>query len=204
METPPSNLHKTIHLNINQGLNGSWNLIWNHYEGFSFGSYRIYRGTKSGKLQLLTQIQSTLNSYTDLNPPVNDTVYYQIEVVSPHPCYPDSVYSKAQTNYNTSRSNTAHATIDGFARASNNGLSLMVMPNPNKGRFNLEIMSQHPTREDYHLEIFNTVGTRVYQEALPASARISKTIHLETLSKGMYIIKLTNDKGILVTRFIIQ
>jgi PKD repeat protein len=102
-----STLHKTIHLTINAGLNGSWNLIWDGYIGFPFGSYRIYRGTSTTNMSLLTQLPSTSTSYTDLNPPTG-TVYYQIEVVKVDGCYPDSSYSKAQTNYNTSRSNVAN------------------------------------------------------------------------------------------------
>jgi hypothetical protein len=102
-----SDLHKTIHLTINAGLNGSWNLIWDGYQGFPFNTYRIYRGTNSSSMSLLTQLPSTATSYTDLNPPTG-TVYYQIEVIKNTGCYPDTVYTKANTNYNTSRSNTAN------------------------------------------------------------------------------------------------
>ena len=102
-----STYHKTIHLTINAGLNGSWNLIWDGYTGFQFGSYRIYRGTSTSNMSLLTQLPSTSTSYTDLNPP-SGQVYYQIEVVKSGGCYPDSTFAKANTNYNVSRSNTAN------------------------------------------------------------------------------------------------
>ena len=101
-----STYHKTIHLTINAGINGSWNLIWDGYTGFQFGSYRIYRGTSTSTMSLLTQLSSTSISYTDLNPPTGQ-VYYQIEVVKIGGCFPDSLYSKVNTNYNSSRSNTA-------------------------------------------------------------------------------------------------
>lgn len=102
-----SNFHKTIHLTINAGLNGSWNLIWDGYQGFNFNTYRIYRGTNVNAMTLLTQLPSSAMSYTDLSPP-SGTVYYQIEVIKSTGCYPDSINSKANTNYNTSRSNTAN------------------------------------------------------------------------------------------------
>ncbi|MFC2111620.1 hypothetical protein ACFLQ5_04145, partial [Bacteroidota bacterium] len=107
-QTALSNHHKTIHLTINAGTGLSWNLIWSHYEGFSFLSYNIYRGTSATNMSWLTQIQSNLNSYTDFSPPAGN-VYYQIEVVKATGCYPDSVYSKANTNYNSSRSNIANS-----------------------------------------------------------------------------------------------
>jgi PKD repeat protein len=101
------NYHKTIHLTINAGLNGSWNLIWDGYTGFNFGSYRIYRGTSGANMSLLAQLPSTANSYTDLFPP-SGTLYYEIEVINPNDCYPDSLYTKGTVNYNSSRSNRAN------------------------------------------------------------------------------------------------
>jgi PKD repeat protein len=101
------NFHKTIHLTINAGLNGSWNLIWDGYQGFQFNTYRIYRGTNTNNMALLTQLPSSATSYTDLNPP-SGTVYYQIEVLKNTGCYPDTTFAKANTNYNSSRSNTAN------------------------------------------------------------------------------------------------
>jgi PKD repeat protein len=101
-----SALHKSIHLTINAGLNGSWNLIWDNYVGFPISSYYIYRGTSTTNMQLLAQIPGNLSSFTDLNPP-SGNVFYQLEIVKTNGCYPDSIYTKANTNYNTSRSNTA-------------------------------------------------------------------------------------------------
>ncbi|MCK5788933.1 MAG: hypothetical protein KAH32_08035, partial [Chlamydiia bacterium] len=130
METAPSPIHKTLHLTVNAGLGGVWNLIWTNYEGFNFGSYRIYRSSDSTNMQLLTQIQSTLTSYTDLNPPTGN-VYYQIEIIAPYQCLPDSIYSKVNTNYNSSRSNTtntATAQNVGFAQSVDNNINMLLFP----------------------------------------------------------------------------
>ncbi len=206
METPYSDIHKTIHLSINAGLNGSWNLIWSHYEGFNFGTYRIYRGFDSTAMQPLTQIQSNLNSYTDLNPPAGN-IFYQIEVVSPHPCYPDSVYSKAKTNYNTSRSNhmnTSAAPNTGFVKSSDNKLSMQILPNPNKGTFVLEIVNGGSLLSDYNVQIFNAVGELVHSERLSVSKALRKTMHLESYGNGMYIVRLLSRDNVLTTRFVVQ
>jgi parallel beta-helix repeat protein/predicted outer membrane repeat protein len=87
--------HKTIHLSVNQGMGNTINLIWSHYEGFVFGTYKIYRGTHPDSLQLIDSIQSNLNSYTDLNPPTG-LLYYQVGVMMPDTCYPTIL--RAQTS----------------------------------------------------------------------------------------------------------
>jgi uncharacterized repeat protein (TIGR03803 family) len=206
-ETAPGNFHRTIHLTINAGLNGSWNLLWNDYEGFNFGSYRIYRGSDSSNLQLLTQIQSSLNSYTDLAPPAGN-VYYQLEIVSPHPCYPDSVYSKANTNYNNSRSNKVNSIIapnTSIATASEGNIKMDLFPNPNKGEFTLRIdNSSAQINELYNIDIYNVTGVLISQRTVKGGMRITQDINLETISKGIYFLRLTSKDNIITTRFIIQ
>ncbi|MBR5984123.1 MAG: leucine-rich repeat protein [Bacteroidales bacterium] len=80
-ESPMSNYHKTMHLTINQGIGSTWNLIWSHYEGFNFGTYRIYRGTSPSNMTMIGEVPSNLNSYTDNTSVANMAYYYQVEVV---------------------------------------------------------------------------------------------------------------------------
>ena len=203
-ETPPSDYHQTIHLNVNAGMNGTWNLIWEGYKGFNFGSYRIYRGTDSTQMQLLTQIQSTLSSYTDLNPPPGD-VYYQIEVESPHPCYPDSIYAKSKINYSSSRSNwvnTKMASNTGMGLQVQNELWMNIYPNPNKGMFTLAI--KHPGKVSGRLTIINNIGEIVYSEELKFNGKIEKNLDLKYLSKGFYIIRIQTDMELITGKMVIQ
>ena len=81
-KSPP---HKTIHLTINQGQSDSWNLIWEHYEGFEVPTYYIYRGTNSKNLQIIGSTSGSSSQYTDFTAPVG-FVFYQIEVVCPTVC----------------------------------------------------------------------------------------------------------------------
>ena len=80
-ESPMSDYHKTMHLTINQGIGNTWNLIWSHYEGFNFGTYRIYRGTMPSNMTMIGEVPSNLNSYTDNTATANTGFYYQVEVV---------------------------------------------------------------------------------------------------------------------------
>jgi len=87
VESSPGNPHKTIHLSANKGIGSEINLIWSPYEGFSFSSYKIYRGTTLGNIKLIDSIPSNLNSYTDLNPPTG-ILFYMVTVVKKDTCYP--------------------------------------------------------------------------------------------------------------------
>ena len=80
-ESPMSNYHKTMHLTINRGIGTSWNLIWSHYEGFTFGTYRIFRGTSPSNMEMIEEIPSYQNSYTDYNAGTEEGLYYQVEIV---------------------------------------------------------------------------------------------------------------------------
>ena len=196
METSPSPIHKTLHLTINAGLGGVWNLIWTNYEGFNFGSYKIYRSSDSTNMQLLTQIQSNLTSYTDLNPPSGD-VFYQIEIISPHPCYPDSIYTKVNTNYNSSRSNTANtaqAQNTSLNSYQNNDIAVSIFPNPNNGIFNLEIGDIG--HSDLELNITNALGTEVYNNKFSVYGKTTRQIDLKGLARGVYFIRLKTSSGI--------
>ena len=80
-ESPMSDYHKTMHLTINRGIGNAWNLIWSHYEGFTFGTYRIYRGTSPSNMTMIGEVPSNLNSYTDNTATASTGFYYQVEVV---------------------------------------------------------------------------------------------------------------------------
>ena len=99
-ESDMSPLHKTMHLTANLGINKEINLIWDHYEGFTYGTYVIYRQAGSGTLDSINALPSNLSSYTDLTPP-GGQLYYQVSAIHPNGC----TSLKMGKDYNTSRSN---------------------------------------------------------------------------------------------------
>jgi hypothetical protein len=100
-ESELSSEHKTMHLTINLGLNNSYNLIWDHYEGIdSLLQYTIERYLPSTGWDSINTVPSNLTSYTD-TPPASVNLYYRINIDHPSGCNP----SKVKT-YNTSKSNT--------------------------------------------------------------------------------------------------
>ncbi|MCF8298190.1 MAG: T9SS type A sorting domain-containing protein, partial [Saprospiraceae bacterium] len=208
-ETDMSNFHKTMHLTINKGLPGTFNLIWDGYKGFPFGSYAIYRGIDSTNLSLITQIQSSLWSYTDINPP-SDTVYYQIEVIKAFGCYPDSIFSKANTNYNSSRSNVANTiaviTPDttGISTASIGKLHVNMYPNPTNGKFQIDISDLDSKTLD--MCIVNMEGQIMYCEKLTnvSSGKLTKHLDFSTYPKGIYFIRIITDNIVKTKKVIIE
>jgi hypothetical protein len=173
--------HKTIHLTINSGLGGVWNLIWNAYEGFTFPSYNIYRGTSSGALQFLASISSGNTSYTDLTPPSNVT-YYQVEAVNPIGCNPTR-----SSGYNSSRSNIIQANNTGINTAVQDPIN--VYPNPSTGVFYFTGVKTGNT-----IEIYNMMG----QIILSLSAdKESYPVSLGNQAKGVYSYRVSDHNAII-------
>ena len=52
-ESDLSPAHKTVHLTMNEGVNGEVNLIWNPYEGFTVSNYLIYRSIDGGQMSFI-------------------------------------------------------------------------------------------------------------------------------------------------------
>ncbi len=107
-ESARSIAHRTMHLTVNAGQNpNDWNLIWNAYEGFQPATYRIFRADSTMnfiKIDSIAGSSSYTYLFTDYGAP-SGPLYYAIEIVNPNgSCGP----TKANTNYNTSRSNTAN------------------------------------------------------------------------------------------------
>jgi uncharacterized protein (TIGR02145 family) len=177
-ETPLSDYHKSIHLTINQGVGGSWNLIWSNYEGINFGSYNIYRGTSLSNLTLLTSIQSNLNSYTDLSPP-SGNVYYQIEILNPNNCSPTKV-----VNYSSSKSNIVTNSSIGLTE---NTLESKVYPNPVNDV--LYVVMAEESNEIYF--ILDSRGRKVLEGRLNGT---ETQINLKELSNGAYMLKIGEQK----------
>jgi hypothetical protein len=61
---------------------GTYNLIWNAYEGAAIGSYNILRGATPTSLTSIATVAASNTSYTDQAPDDN-LPYYAIEYILP-------------------------------------------------------------------------------------------------------------------------
>jgi hypothetical protein len=178
-ETPLSSFHKSIHLTINQGVGGAWNLIWSHYEGIVFGSYNIYRGTTPNNMSLINTIQSNLNTYTDLTAPAGN-VYYQIEIINPNNCDPTKV-----VNYSSSLSNIV--TNDMSFLNENDLLEYLIYPNPVKD--NITIETTKFSNDSYC--IFDPQGRAILSGKISGT---STQLDLSKLARGNYMLQIGEKK----------
>jgi hypothetical protein len=68
-------------------------------------------------------------------------------------------------------------------------ISLLVLPNPNKGQFTVQFVLA--STEDVEISLINTLGQRVYTQSYPGfSGVFNNTIHMESLSAGMYVLQV--------------
>lgn len=102
-ESALSQPHKTMHLAVSPAVPSGYNLIWNGYQGFTAASYHIWKADTSMKWTKVDSVNGNIFMWHDTSS-TQTPFWYQIEVVRPGgPCNP----TKANTNYNTSRSNPA-------------------------------------------------------------------------------------------------
>ena len=186
-ETDLSNYHKTIHLTVSQGQNNSWNLIWNKYEGLTYSTINILRGTDPTNLVLLTSISNNYTSFTDINPPASN-VYYQIEIINPNNCNPTGQKS---ANYNSSRSNFAYTSSTGLP-SRNNQEKINVWPNPTKDFIKISNINS-ANLIAYQIKINNTLGQEVFQSKI---AQQEFQVNLsEITGSGIYFVHIIDEQG---------
>ncbi|MCX6304928.1 MAG: T9SS type A sorting domain-containing protein [Bacteroidetes bacterium] len=186
-EGEKSAYHKTIHLNINPGIAG-FNLIWNHYEGFEFLTYRIHRKHDPGAWEVIDSVASNVDSYTDLYTTSGVNTYY-IEVLKPESCNPSL---KGSENLSVI-SNTASAAPLGTREGATTGF--LVYPNPVSEKLNLVV----PGNSVYQVEILRLDGVAVFKSQMQGPAT---NIDVSDLANGIYLLKSTGDKATSVCKFV--
>lgn len=191
-ESVVSNEHKTIHLTVNEGINNTYNLIWDHYDGLTYSTYDIYRKTASGAWTLLTSIPSNLNSYTDATPPT-DTEYYRVEALTLAGCDP------TRAGVNTSRSNirnTPSAVPFGESISESELDLIAVYPNPSNGIFTIDIS----VVGKMEICVYNSIGEQIIQKSLNSNTNLD----LSRFSDGIYFLHLSNEKNTKTIKLIKQ
>ena len=169
IESEPSEIHKTMHLTINQGMGNEWNLVWTEYEGAEYSTYVIYRGTDASNIQQIDVLPAGGNTtYTDENAPTGE-VYYQVGILLNTPCNPTKSSTIVRSNIATNVTvGIAETTImdDDIRVYGENGC--------------IHVSRDGQTVDEFH--VYDVMGREVYH------ARHEN--HTSILPEGVYLVKV--------------
>ena len=189
-ESEISPIHKSMHLTINEGINGEVNLIWDGYEGIDIVTYEIWRGSSPKQMFKIDDVPAANFTYTDLNAPVG-LLFYKIVVINPFICNPTVGKTQLEDDFGTSQSNT----VD-YALTDN----VIIYPNPFQGE--TRVVWSNPDLEAYEIRVYDAVGRLVVFE--PSITQTYYDLYQNDLPSGVYAIELTNGERLLKTDFIIE
>jgi len=181
--------HKTVHLEVSPGVQG-FNLIWNHYEGFTFYTYMIHRKLNAGAWQLIDSVASDQISYTDPYFTSGLMTYY-LEVIRYSPCNP----TLKSGLYESVVSNTMTSAPLGITEI--NALKVLVYPNPAQQKINVMLPSSGNVSAD--LEVYSADGRKYLEQIINQS---KAELDLSTLPSGMYFLKVLSKEGVGTGKFV--
>jgi N-acetylneuraminic acid mutarotase len=180
-ETALSETHKTMHLTINKGQGNSWNLIWDQYEGFEFGSYSIERRIDLGEFSELTTIASNLTSFTDLDVPA-EIVEYRIGVVNAQNCSP---ISESVARSNTERNEVVTSSEVKVEH------DIIVYPNPVSDELMIEYFGSNGG-----FTLRTAMGNVIVEGRIHGATRLD----VSSLASGLYFLVVSNSSATKVTK----
>jgi hypothetical protein len=187
-ESDLSTAHKTMHLTVSTGV-GVYNLIWENYEGFTFPSYTIYRGTSPNFMLPIGAIQSSLTSYTDYQP--IGTFYYRIAVMKNDSCWATGNAKEMTGPFSQSLSNIEdNGILPVGINNINEERNISVFPNPFTE--STMVYFKNNLNSNYVLTITDITGKIIKQINNITGNKIE--IARGSMNSGFYMIELKGDK----------
>jgi hypothetical protein len=169
-EWDTSEVHRTIHLTSNRGVNLEVNLLWNPYEGRPYNTHYIMRSINYGPFQEIGRVSSGTTSFTDPNPPLG-IKKYRIDIDLPGSCNP----SAKTTQFNRVSSNMVSVTGPGTVT--------LMSPNPTTGR--VMLLGEIPAR----IKVWDVLGRVVLDQ------EGAESFSIQQASRGVYQVGLFDASG---------
>ncbi|MBN2681207.1 MAG: T9SS type A sorting domain-containing protein [Bacteroidales bacterium] len=194
--------HKTIHLNVSPATPTGFALTWEHYEGFAYSKYRIFRGTSPSTMMQIDSLAASNYTYTDETAPAG-VYYYQVAAVKPSACYSSSSAKDVGGPYSQSVSNLEDNVVgEGIEQFSNNNFKVNIYPNPSNGNFNISFELKSPQK--FSLSVLSILGEEIYYFEKQFSNSGTQIIPIkEGLSEGFYLLKLSFNDEIVVKEIVV-
>ncbi|HTB07615.1 MAG TPA: T9SS type A sorting domain-containing protein [Bacteroidia bacterium] len=184
--------HKTIHLTVNVGLPaGTYNMIWDNYEGLTFFTYYILRDTVITDYTVIDSVPNNgSQTYSDYYP-TTQNIYYRIAIDNPDPCNP-TYHAKS---YNASHSNTATVVnLVTSVPAATKVNSVHVYPNPVKNLFYVDATGISSIQMITVLDMTGrAVEVRSYAAGLKST---TESFDMSGYAQGIYLVKINTSNGV--------
>jgi hypothetical protein len=191
---PSSDFHQTIHLTINQGVNGNWNLIWTPYTGFNYSSYKIMRRSGDGAFVQIATVSASFSSFTDFNAP-GGNIAYMVKITNPNGC--DTGLRNAV--YTDVYSNQASASLVSTGDISKSGFS--VYPVPANDQINIQFGDN--AKGTIKVTITDVTGRMIYSgDYSDARPDQEYSINSSNFAEGLYLLNVISA-GIRSTKKIV-
>jgi hypothetical protein len=186
-ETLLSDIHRTIHLSANQGLNEEVNLSWNAYEGFSYSNFEIWRSTDGSPYTLISTTANNNFSFTDVAPPMGDNTY-RVAVLNPNGCNPTRAIERAISNVVDEDGNLVTSISTGQLDL------ISVFPNPSSGIFTVNV----PDQSNIQASVFDALGKLV------STSNETGTFNLDLsdVPVGIYTLRLDTESGTVTKKLV--
>jgi len=169
-ESAPSEIHKTIHLTINQGTQNNNNLIWDQYDGVTYDQITIFRGDSPTTLVEYVVLPGNIFSFSDNNLLPGDA-FYQIVVSIVIDCDITKELILLKSNISTIDINN----IEDISWVEN------IFPNPFDQNINIDL------EREASMEILNYSGQTLSKFMLNPGKNTISTLDFPS---GIYIVKL--------------
>lgn len=172
-------VHKTMLLQMNQGINGEVNLVWDLPEGIPASSVIVFRVSESlGKEELAT-MPSSLTRYIDNTPPA-DVISYHVGVKLEGDCDPLKTGSGPFAH---SISNIAE--IDVVTSGVDKNTRFAIYPKPVE-----DVININPEFDgEYTVEVYNKAGKLM----LTSKEENKAEVDVSRLTAGAYFVKVITD-----------
>jgi hypothetical protein len=193
---PAGDYHQTIHLTINQGVNGNWNLIWTPYTGFDYNSYKIMRKSGNGAFEQIATVSASFSSFTDFDAPAGD-IAYMVKIVNPDGCNTglrNAVYTDVY-------SNQASASLVSAGDISKSGIS--VYPVPANDQINIQFGDN--AKGTIKMTITDVTGRIIYSgeysEVRPGQIY---SINTSEYTEGLYLLNVISAGSRSIKKIVVR
>lgn len=200
-ESNQSTIHQTIHLAASLAVNQTdVNCSWNHYDGFWYGTYDVFRYTDVAGWQQMPSFPSTSAAWTDITVPGGwNDMHYIISVD-----HPDGCTSTRAEDHNSTRSNEGRLPAPSGPITVNeipSDVRAVVFPNPNDGIMELGLFVDQ--EQDIDITVYNLMGEVVYTDTYSnVFGEQFFTIDVTTAASGIYVMELATQSGRISSRFV--